>query len=156
LTSPPTAAASIATVDIGRASGWVQVTASTAPDGVGAVFRYQDAENYWRVVAVPAYGTFNVFKVINGVETRVGATGLTNYNAIEVAGNKVGVNVNIGIRMRGDEFTFFIDGFETVTMRSTELIKAHRAGIVVASDKGRDARFAGFAAGPLTLAGVQP
>jgi hypothetical protein len=57
--------------------------------------------------------------------------------------------------MRGEDFTFFIDGFETVTMHSTDLIKAHRAGIVVASDKGKDARFAGFAAGPLTLAGAQ-
>jgi hypothetical protein len=155
LNSPPTAAANIATVDIGRTAGWVQVTATTAPDGVGVVFRYQDPKNYWRIVAVPGYGTFNVFKVINGVETRVGATGLTTVNTIDVGANKVGVNVNIGIRMRGEDFTFFIDGFETVTMHSTELIKAHRAGIVVASDKGKDARFAGFAAGPLTLAGAQ-
>ena len=157
LSSRPTDAASVATVDIGRTDGWVQVTTSTMPDGVGAVFRYQDAENYWRVVAVPGYATFNVFKVINGVETKVGqGLGLTSYNTIDVGANKVGVNVNIGVRMRGDEFTFFVDGFEMVTMRSTELRKAHRAGIVVASTKGTGARFAGFAAGPLSIAGAQP
>ncbi len=156
LTSRPTVDANIATVDIGRSTGWVQVTATTMPDGVGAVFRYQDAQNYWRIVAVPGYATFNVFKVINGRETRVGATGVTNFGTISVGLNKIGANVNLGIRMRGQEFTFFIDGFETVTMRSTELINAHRAGIVVASDKGTDARFAGFAAGPLDIAGANP
>ncbi len=146
LRSRPAAAPSVATVDVGRSQGWIQVTASTVPDGVGAVFRYQDSRNYWRVVAVPGYATFNVFKVINGVEKEVGGTGLTNYAN----------DVTIGVRLRKDEMTFFIDGFETVTMRSTELQRAHRAGLVVASAKGNDARFAGFAAGPLTIAGPQP
>ena len=146
LRSPPSAEPSVATVDVGRSQGWIQVTGTTVPDGFGAVFRYQDAKNYWRIVAVPGYATFNVFKVINGVDTRVGGTGLTNYAN----------DVTIGIRLRKDEMTFFIDGFETVTMRSTELQRAHRGGLVVASLKGKDARFAGFAAGPLTIAGVQP
>ncbi len=156
LSSRPTDTASIATVDIGSTEGWIQVTASTAPDGVGAVFRYQDPKNYWRVVAVPGYATFNVFKVINGAETRVGSTGITNYATMAVGAEKVGLNVTIGIRMRGEEFTVFIDGFEMVTMRATELIKARRAGIVVSSFKGKDARFAGFAAGPLEIAGATP
>ena len=146
LTSSPSATPSIATVDVGSSDGWVQVTGSTVPDGFGAVFRYQDPQNYWRVVAVPGYATFNVFNTINGRETRVGSTGLTSYAD----------GSTLGIRLRGQEFTFFVDGVETVTMRSSELQRAHRAGLVISSPKAKGARFAGFAAGRLSLAGLSP
>ena len=144
LESQPSLKPSIATVDTGRADGWVQVTASTMPTGTGMVFRYQDPENYFRITAVPLYGTMNVLRVVKGVETRVGSTGLTSF----------GNGSTIGVRLRGAQATFFVDGFETVTYRLPELRRAHRAGLVIDSPKALGARFAGFAAGPLDVAGT--
>ena len=147
LSSTPSDTPSVATIDIGRAQGWVQATATTAPQGFGLVFRYQDPKNYWRIVAVPDYATFNVFKVVNGRESKVTASGIgvVTYDK---------TNVTIGVRLERDQFTFYVDGRDTgVTMRSTELRNAHRAGLVVASVKGVGLRVAGFAAGPLDAAG---
>ncbi len=148
LTSTPSDTPSVATIDVGRATGWVQATATTAPQGFGVVFRYQDPQNYWRIVAVPDYATFNVFKVINGRESKVtdSGIGVVTYDK---------TNVTIGIRLEADRFTFYVDGRDTgVTMRSTELRNAHRAGLVVSSVKGTGLRVAGFAAGPLDAAGA--
>jgi hypothetical protein len=48
----------------------------------------------------------------------------------------------------------FVDGFQTVTYRIPELRSAHRAGLVIDSPRAIGARFAGFAAGPLDVAGT--
>ena len=93
---------------------------------------------------MPGYATWNVFKVVKGSETRVDSLGLANYaNPSTVA-----------VRLKGKAMTFFVDGLETKTFKDPALMKAHRAGIGIASPKGVGARFAGFAAGPLDLAGV--
>ncbi len=144
LESQPTLKPSIATVDVGRSDGWVQITASSMPTGTGLVFRYRDAQNYFRITAVPLYGTMNVMRVVDGQETRVGSTGLTNF----------GNGSTLGVRLRGVSMTIFVDGFETVTFRTPELRGAHRAGLVIDSPKAVGARFAGFAAGPLDVAGT--
>jgi hypothetical protein len=144
LDSKPSLKPSIATIDVGRTSGWVQATASTLPTGAGFVFRYRDADNYFRVSAVPAYATLNVIRVVDGVETRVGSTGVTNF----------GAGSTLGVRLRGQRMTFFVDGFETVTFRAPELVDAHRAGLLTDSPKAIGVRFAGFAAGPLDVAGT--
>jgi hypothetical protein len=144
LESQPSLRPSIATVDVGRSEGWVQLTASSMPTGAGLAFRYRDAQNYYRVSPVPQFGTMNVMRVVGGRETRVGSTGLTNF----------GNGSTIGVRLRGARVTVFVDGFETVTYRIPELRSAHRAGMVLDSPKSIGARFAGFAAGPLDLAGT--
>jgi hypothetical protein len=144
LESQPTLKPSIATVDVGRSDGWVQITASSMPTGTGLVFRYRDAQNYFRITAVPVYGTMNLLRVVNGRETRVGSTGLTNF----------GNGSTLGVRLRGDRVTIFVDGFRTVDYRIPELRSAHRAGLVIDSPKAVGARFAGFAAGPLGVAGT--
>jgi hypothetical protein len=144
LESQPSLKPSIATVDVGRADGWVQLTASSMPTGAGLVFRYRDPQDYYRVSPVPVYGTMNVMRVVRGVETRVGSTGLTNF----------GNGSTIGVRLRGPRVTIFVDGHETVTYRIPELRTAHRAGLVLDSPKSLGARFAGFAAGPADAAGT--
>ena len=144
LNSAPGLRPTMATVDIGQTEGWIQVSGTTVPEGFSLVFRYQDPSNYWRLVAVPGYATWNVFRVVKGSETRVDSLGLANYaNPSTVA-----------VRLKGKAMTFFVDGLETKTFKDPALMKAHRAGIGIASPKGVGARFAGFAAGPLDLAGV--
>ena len=144
LNSAPGSRPTMATVDIGRSDGWIQVSGTTVPDGFALVFRYQDPSNYWRLTAVPGYATWNVFKVVKGSETRVDSIGLANY----------GNPTTAAVRLKGNAMTFFVDGRETKTFKDPALMKAHRAGIGIASPKGVGARFAGFAAGPLVLAGV--
>jgi hypothetical protein len=144
LESQPSLKPAVATIDVGRSDGWVQTTASAIPTGTGLVFRYQDPKNYYRVSAVPLYGTMNVMRVVRGRETRIGSTGLTNF----------GNGSTIGVRLRADRVTVFVDGYETVTYRIPELRRAHRAGIAIDSPKAVGARFAGFAAGPASVAGT--
>jgi hypothetical protein len=144
LESQPSLKPSIATIDTGRSDGWVQVTTSALPTGTGLVFHYSDPQNYVRITAVPQFATLNVIKVVRGRETRVGGTGLTTF----------GNGSTIGVRLRGDRATVFVDGFKTVTYRIPELRTAHRAGIVIDSPKALGARFAGIAAGPQDLAGT--
>ena len=144
LESQPSLKPSIATVDVGRSDGWVQVTASSMPTGTGLVFRYRDLQNYYRITAVPLYGTMNLMRVVNGRETRVGSTGVTNF----------GNGSTIGVRLRGAQVSIFVDGYLTVSYRIPELRTAHRAGLVIDSPKALGARFAGFAAGPGDVAGT--
>jgi hypothetical protein len=144
LLSDPSLQPALATVDTGRDRGWVQLTGSVIPNGFGTVFRYRDAENYWRISAVPDFGTFNIFKVVGGIESQVpGGTGLTSF----------GPGSTIGVRLAARSFTVFVDGFETVTIRDDALAAETRAGMVIDSPKAAGARFAGFAAGPPDVAG---
>ena len=144
LESQPSLKPSVATVDVGRSDGWAQITATSMPTGTGLVFRYRDLENYFRITAVPQYGTMNLLRVVHGQETRVGSTGLTNF----------GIGSTLGVRLSGDRVTIFVDGFQTVSYRIPELRTAHRAGLVIDSPKALGARFAGFAAGPQGVAGT--
>ena len=144
LNSAPGLRPTMATVDVGRTDGWIQVSGTTVPDGFALVFRYQDPSNYWRLVAVPGYATWNVFKVVKGSETRVDAVGLANYANPTTA----------AVRLKGNAMTFFVDGLQTKTLKDSALMEAHRAGIGIATPKGVGARFAGFAAGPPDLAGA--
>jgi len=144
LQSAPSLKASVATVDAGRSQGWVQATASTMPAGTGLVFRYRDPANYWWVDAVPAYGVFNVFRIVSGVVTKAGVTPAVSF----------GDGSTITVRLRGDAVTIFVDGFEATTITSPVLTNARGAGLIVDSPKALGARFAGFAAGPLSIAGT--
>lgn len=138
LASKATRTPSIAIVDLGFADGVVQVTGTTVPEGFGAAFRCRDAHNCWRVVAVPGFGTWNVLKVVDGRQTLLGGIGLATF----------GPGSTITVRMQGPRLTFYVDGVETKTIEDADLADATGAGLVVASKKGRDARFAGFAAAP--------
>jgi hypothetical protein len=144
LQSPPSLKPSVATVDTGRGDGWVQLTASTLPAGTGLVFRYRDAANYWWVDAVPSFGVFNIFKVMNGTVTKMGATTLTSF----------GDGSTVTLRLRGNTIALFVDGYEAKDLSSSDLRGARGAGLIVDSPKAVGARFAGFAAGPLSIAGA--
>ncbi len=123
----------------------MQATGSVVTTGWGVVFRYRDAGDYWRVSAVPAFGTFNIFKVVGGVDTRVGSTQLTSF----------GSTSTVGIRLRPRAFTVFVDGFETVTIHDDAMADGRRAGLSIDSTKATGARFSGFAAGPPDDAGAR-
>lgn len=49
----------------------VETKIGVLADGAGLVFRYRDPANHWGVRAVPSYGSWNVFKVVEGRETIV-------------------------------------------------------------------------------------
>lgn len=152
LVSQPGLKPAIATVDVGSGDGWVQITGSTFPTGMGMVFRYVDPSNYWWIDAVPEFGVFNVFKVVKGLVVKV-----TNTRTITF-----GNGSTLGVRLAGEEISLFVngrptplvvDGQDVASIRSPDLRRARRAGMLVDSPKAEGARFAGFAAGPLTAAG---
>jgi hypothetical protein len=143
LQSQPTLKPSVATVDTGRSQGWVQVTASVLPTGTGVVFRYRDRANYWWVDVVPEFGVLNVYRLDRGVPVKMGATPLTSFAN----------GSTITLRLRDNEITLFVDGFRSFSMTSPLLSGARGAGMIIDSPKAVGARFAGFAAGPLSIAG---
>ena len=132
--------------DFERRFGWVQITASVMPTGTGMVFRYQDPSNYWWVDVVPQYGVLNFYRMANGVPVKMGTTPLTSFAD----------GSTLTIRLRGNEITLFVDGFRAFGLTSPVLHDATGAGLLIDSPKAVGARFAGFAAGPLSIAGEQP
>ncbi len=66
-----TATPAIAVVDIGRPAGQVRSTIADASTGAGIVFRYVNGDNYWSVLAAPGYGSWNITKRVDGVDSFV-------------------------------------------------------------------------------------
>jgi hypothetical protein len=143
LQSTPTLKPSLAVVDTGRAQGWVQITMSVMPTGSGLVFRYQNPNNYWWVDVVPQYGVLNFYRLANGVPIKMGATPLTSFAD----------GSTLTLRLEGNDITLYVDGFRSFSLSSPVLHDATGAGLLIDSPKAVGARFAGFAAGPLPIAG---
>jgi hypothetical protein len=61
----------LATIDPGRADGELTVRMPNASKGSGVVFRYQDPENYWAVVAEPVRNQWWVERIVDGVAQNV-------------------------------------------------------------------------------------
>ena len=129
LESQPSLKPSLAVVDVGRADGWVQVT------GTDPAARCRDSSSGTRtptttsrISSVPQFGTFNVIRVVNGRETRVGSTGLTTF----------GNGSTIGVQLQGDAHD---DLRRRVPDRHASArpscTTAHRAGLMIDSPQGR-------------------
>lgn len=146
LESQPNLKPSVAVVDTGRSQGWVQVTASVLPTGTGMVFRYRNPANYWWVDVVPQFGVINVYRQANGIPVKMGTTPLTSFAD----------GSTLTVRLEGNEITLFVDGFRAFGLTSAVLHDATGAGLMIDSPKAVGVRFAGFAAGPLSIAGEQP
>jgi YD repeat-containing protein len=76
---------------------------STDNDGIGLMFRYQDANNYYKVDLDKQRNFRKLFKIKNGVESTL---------ASEAGGYTQNVPMQLGVTVIGDQITVSLDGAE--------------------------------------------
>jgi hypothetical protein len=113
---------SIAVLDAGQTTGTLEVTFATVVKGSGAVFRYRDTRNYWRIFAVPEYATWNLVKVTDGKEEFLGNTGLTDTKpgttiVVSLRGTQVDVAINNALGL--SVFDTYLDGSSGVGLMAS-------------------------------------
>lgn len=80
------------------ANGDTQTTLAIVDDGVGLVFRYVDANNYWKFTSAVAFNTYTLFKVVAGVQSWVqdlGAIGVANGDVLKVSADSSTIVISV-------------------------------------------------------------
>ena len=136
---------SLALIDVGTASGRFEVTAERIAPGFGIAFRCRNAGNCWRVEAVPDLGTWNIIKVVRGVEVSHGNVGL----APIADGTKITVVTEL------DRVIVLVNDEEKITVRDGELSDLTKAGISLREPASAPtARWRDFSVEPHVFQGV--
>jgi hypothetical protein len=97
----------------------VEITVAKLADGVGLIFRYQDPSNYWGVRAVPTYGGWNIFKVVDGRET-----------VVRVLVGQAFDGTSVGVQQSGTRFRVVLNGLVRSTFDDKALAKAPGVGMM--------------------------
>lgn len=111
--------ADIAVHDLPTSSYDLQVSFQTTATNSGVVFRYHDELNYWRVVAVPGYATWNVVRTTNGEDEVVANLGLSRSSG----------PLRLTIKNRATFFRFFIDDAFIKQVDAADLGSASTIGV---------------------------
>jgi hypothetical protein len=119
--SPAPDRASLALVDLGSGDGVVQATFVAPQERSGLAFRCRDLDNCWRLEAVLGYGTWNVYRIVDGKVSTLGNLGIAP-NSPETT---------VSVKMDGNKLTFYIDGVTQRTIKDSALASEHGAGFVV-------------------------
>lgn len=127
-----TAGRAIAVVDGGTGTRTLHVVLSQPCSGCGLVFRFRDRRNYWMVVEVPKFATFNLVKVTAGQPKAVGNTGLTT--------TKPGTK--LAVRLNGTSVAVAVNGFQKLEVVDKELSTASGVGLVAGATDATAGRFA--------------
>jgi hypothetical protein len=123
---------SLAVTPSGVSDGLVQVRLASVESGAGLVFRFRDLGNYWQLAASPESGTYVLTKVVDGVASVVGSTGL------------IGVEngTTIGVVLDGSRIRIVVDGIERAAFADPALRDADVVGMISTSEPS--ARFDDF------------
>jgi hypothetical protein len=133
--------ASLALVDLGSGDGVVQATFVAPQERSGLAFRCRDLDNCWRLEAILGYGTWNVYRIVDGKVSTLGNLGIAP-NAPETT---------VTVKMDGNKLTFYVDGVKQRTITDNALSTEHGAGFVVEPGPFAAAsRWTAFAARPGT------
>lgn len=96
-----------------------EATIDVLADGVGLVFRYQDPANYWGIRAVPSYGGWNIFKVVDGRE-----------DVERVLVGQALDGTTVGVQQSGTRFRVMLNGLVRSTIDDKALAKAPGIGLM--------------------------
>ncbi len=102
---------------------------------MGVAFRVQDANNFWSLVQLPAYGGWVLYKTVAGVTTIAESA---------VAGVQVGDRVSV--ESKGSKITAYVNGKPLLTATDSALATETGVGLYAA---GAGAVASGFSAGNL-------
>jgi hypothetical protein len=104
----------------------VEAVMAHASAGTGLVVRRLDERNYWLIVAAPAYATWNVTEVVDGVRIEHGPIGLASSSP----------GVRIGARFSRDHVTVVVLGQELATFAAPPPSFGTGAGLFAAGTDG--------------------
>lgn len=99
--------------------GTIQVTLSTMQNEDGLAFRARDGDNYWRLVALEAFASYGLYKVVDGTETPIGGTGATTPTNGDV----------LKVVTSGSTIQCYINGVLVRTDTDTALMNEHMGGL---------------------------
>jgi hypothetical protein len=119
--------------------GTLQLRMTSVAPGAGLVFRYQDPQNYWRLVAFPRVLTWQIERVENGRTTFVANTG---------AFSRVEDGTTIGVRIQGENLDFLVDGKVRQSLRSHQGDLAGSTGLFASGRNADQARWDDFSFDP--------
>lgn len=121
LLKPSTSGVDLALIDAGTADGTVQVTVMAPQEQTGVAFRCRDADNCLFVGAVPGFGTWNIYKVLDGQITELGNVDLTPTLP----------GTTVSVEMRGEELNFYVNGLRMRSIREPDLVSETGVGLAV-------------------------
>jgi hypothetical protein len=129
----------VAVADLGASDGAVSVTAASMANGFGLVFRFQDAFNYWLVVASPEFGSWRLQRLDEGHTVELGGIGL--------APAEDGSTVEV--RFEGRTITLFVDGLQRREVVDDALVDATGVGLLAEGPASTEAAWDDFVAVPV-------
>lgn len=133
-------ARTLAVTDLGVADGALAVTLAIAVDGVGVVFRYQDAFNYWLVTAVPSFASWRIDRLDEGVLVEVATLPLVEAED----------GTTVEVRFEGRSITVFVDGEQRHELVDGALEHATGIGLVFTGANPERASWDDLVAVPIT------
>lgn len=122
----------LAILETTRPATTVRATIGTVAVGFGIAFRCSDANNCWWVEAAPGYGTWVVWRIVNGEIERV--------TTIGVASNELGTSLEV--RLNGVVIDFVSNG--TRTKRLVDSVLADSTGVGLATSPNPGGSLARF------------
>lgn len=136
-TGGPTSTSATPSLGVVQATGTVVKVSGRldpAQPGLGFVFRYRDPKNYWSLVPLPRYATWNVYVTMNGRSVFKGNTGYSSFDKAPVE-----------IVLDGETIRVSIAGAKAKKLTSPVFAEAQGAGLIAltnASSPGRCTEFA--------------
>lgn len=111
---------SLALLDLGSSPKSFEVDFRAVTDLSGIVFLYEDELNYWKLVAMRGYATWNLYQVKNG--------GVPQFNGN--TGSSFLKEDKVSVFMNEIEFTVSIDGVKRLSIPITEVIGQSSVGLL--------------------------
>ena len=124
----------MALVDTKWADAEIAATAGTVVTGSGIVFRFRDLQNFWSLVAVPDFATWNMQLHLDGEIVGVWQSGLSS----------VEPGTELSVVTIGEEIHVYIDGEQRIIIVDPTFRTATAAGLI--STSGSGASFSAFEA----------
>jgi hypothetical protein len=101
----------------------------------GLIFRYQDDQNYWSLVAAPEFGTWNLNRTTSGKTDYIANTQL-GFN---------GADSIVEVRLAATSISIYVNGQLSQQVVSPALVDAHGLGILASPADQGDTVWATFA-----------
>jgi len=121
LPRPSTSGVDLALIEPGTPDGTIQVTVMAPQEQTGVAFRCRDADNCLFLGAVPGFGTWNIYKVLDGQLTELGNVDLTPTLP----------GTTVSVEMRGEELDFYVNGLRMRSIREPDLAAETGVGLAV-------------------------
>jgi hypothetical protein len=121
LIKPSASGLDVALIDVGTADGTVQVTVMAPQDQTGVAFRCRDADNCLFLGVVPGFGTWNIYKIIDGQLFELGN--------VDLAPTLPGTTVSV--EMQGTQLNFYVNGLRVRSITEPDLASETQVGLAV-------------------------